>query len=316
MNIGKQIVIKKRWIELGLIIFIALIVLIGLFSGQKDGFEPVKFYNHYKAVNIGEGITFFDIFYLIVIGFISGTIGGMLGMGGGVLKVSNLHLLFGYEMIFARAVSLLSYVAISISAYFRYKKYNFILWNVVKMLIPSAILGALIGVILGNIFNERIIEIFLGLYALFSGIIVLNHIWTEPFEKEIEELPKEAINETAVSAIGMGMGFISSIIGISGGVLSTPLQESILKIPLKNAIANSVTAAIFCSFTASVLIIWTALHNGYFSISKVLLVTLCLIPGNIAGGQVGSYLTKRLSLIYIRVLFAIMAFIIGFIILV
>ena len=108
MNIGKQIVIKKRWVELGLVIFIALIVLIGLFSGQKDGFEPVKFYNHYKAVNIGEGITFFDIFYLIVIGFISGTIGGMLGMGGGVLKVSNLHLLFGYEMIFARAVSLLS----------------------------------------------------------------------------------------------------------------------------------------------------------------------------------------------------------------
>ncbi len=312
MNIGKQIVIKKRWVELGTAIFIVVIVLLALFSGQKDGFEPVKFYNHYKDVNLGGDITFLDILYLIVIGFISGPIGGMLGMGGGVLKVSNLHLLFGYEMVFARAVSLLSYVAISISAFFRYRRYNFILWNIVKFLIPSSILGALIGVILGNIFNERIIENFLGLYALFSGILVLNHIWTEPFENEIKEFPKEAINETAVSGIGIGMGFISSIIGISGGVLSTPLQESILKIPLKNAIANSVTTAIFCSFTASVLIIWTSLHSGYFSISKVFLVTLCLIPGNIAGGQVGSYLTKRLSLNYIRVLFANIAFIIGF----
>jgi len=311
MNIGKQVVIKKRWIELGTAIFIAVIVLLALFNGQRDTFESAKFYNHFNDAIVG-GITFSDILFLIILGFISGVVGGMLGMGGGVLKVSNLHLLFGYEMVFARAVSLLSYVVISISAFFRYRRYNLILWNVVKMLIPSAILGALIGVILGNYVNERLIEVLLGLYALFIGIIVLNQIWTEPFEKEIELLPKEAANETAVSSIGIGMGFISSIIGISGGVLSTPLQQSILKLPLKNSIANSVTTAIFCSFTASVLIIWTGLHSGYFSFSNVLLTTLCLTPGNIVGGQVGSYLTKRLSVNYVRILFAIMAFIIGF----
>ena len=311
MNIEKQVVIKKRWVELSTAIFIAVIVLLALFSGQRDGFESAKFYNHFNDVIVG-GITFSDILFLIMLGFISGVVGGMLGMGGGVLKVSNLHLLFGYEMVFARVVSLLSYVVISISAFFRYRRYNLILWNVVKMLIPSAILGALIGVILGNYINERLIEVFLGLYALFSGIIVLNQIWTEPYEKEIESLPKEAANETAVSGIGIGMGFISSVIGISGGVLSTPLQQSMLKLPLKNSIANSVTTAIFCSLTASVLIMWTGLHSGYFSFSKVLLTTLCLIPGNIAGGQVGSYLTKRLSVNYVRVLFAIMAFIIGF----
>ena len=311
MNIEKQVVIKKRWVELSTAIFIAVIVLLALFSGQRDGFESAKFYNHFNDVIVG-GITFSDILFLIMLGFISGVVGGMLGMGGGVLKVSNLHLLFGYEMVFARVVSLLSYVVISISAFFRYRRYNLILWNVVKMLIPSAILGALIGVILGNYVNERLIEVFLGFYALFSGIIVLNQIWTEPYEKEIESLPKEAANETVASGIGIGMGFISSIIGISGGVLSTPLQQSMLKLPLKNSIANSVTTAIFCSLTASVLIMWTGLHSGYFSFSKVLLTTLCLIPGNIVGGQVGSYLTKRLSVNYVRVLFAIMAFIIGF----
>ena len=316
MNIGKQIVIKKSWIELSTVIFIAVIILLALFSGQRDGFESAKFYNHFNDVIIGVDITYIDILYLIILGFISGVVGGMLGMGGGVLKVSNLHLLFGYEMVFARAVSLLSYVVISISAFFRYRRYNLILWNVVKMLVPSAILGALIGVILGNYFSERLIEILLGLYALFSGIVVLNQVWTKPFEKEIELLPKEAINEAAVSGIGIGMGFMSSIIGISGGVLSTPLQQSILKIPLKNSIANSVTTAIFCSFTASVLIMWTSLHSGYFTFSKVLLTTLCLIPGNIIGGQVGSYLTIRLSINYVRVSFAIVAFIIGFKILV
>ncbi len=41
-----------------------------------------------------ESVTFIEIFWLLILGFISGIIGGMLGMGGGLLKVSGLYLFF------------------------------------------------------------------------------------------------------------------------------------------------------------------------------------------------------------------------------
>ena len=237
-------------------------------------------------------------------------------MGGGVLKVVNLHFFLAFDILFARVVSLLSYTIISLSAFSRYRKYDFIVWDIVKLLIPSSILGVLLGVILGSWINKDYVEIILGIYALFAGIIVLNQILAKTTEKEIKDFSINETNVSTVSGIGVGMGFLCSIIGISGGVLSTPLQNILLKLPLKNSIANTIAAAVFCSITASTILLFIGLKNGDYLFKDVLCVTICLIPGNILGGQFGSYLTKRLQINYVRAAFAIVAFAIGFKILV
>ncbi len=108
------------------------------------------------------------------------------------------------------------------------------------------------------------------------------------------------------------MGVISSMIGISGGIVSTPMQQTILKIPIKNSIANTITAAIFCSLTASGFLLITASNAGDFLLSDVLITLIFLIPGNIIGGQLGGFFTKRLHINFVRIFFAIIAFVIGF----
>ncbi len=207
------------------------------------------------------------------------------------------------------------YFVIALSSYFVYKRHNLILWNVTKMLVPSAILGSVIGIIIGNYINKDYIEILLGIYALFTGVIVINQIWTQPIEEELTDIPVEDLNETAVSAIGVGMGAISSLIGISGGILSTPLQQSILKLPLRNSIANTITAAIFSAFVAAVFILAIGLKRGDYLLSNILFVSACLTPGSFLGAKYGSYLTHILPINAIRIVFAITAFAIGFIIL-
>ncbi|HDY88050.1 MAG TPA: sulfite exporter TauE/SafE family protein [bacterium] len=300
--------IRTELIKSAAVVFVLLIILTGLFIGQQQGQRGVA---RLEAIIFGD-ITYMEALNLLLLGFLSGAVGGMLGMGGGVLKVVNLHLFLGFDILFARIVSLISYSVISISAFVRYRKYGFILWDVVKILIPSSILGVLLGVIIGNWLYKDYVEILLGIYALIAGIIVLNQIWIKADEKEIFQLFKNKISETTASGIGIAMGIICSIIGISGGIISTPLQHTLLKLPLKNAIANTIAAAVFCSITASVILLFYGLKNRDFLLADVVLVSICLIPGNILGGQLGSYLTKVMHINHVRAAFAIVAFAIGF----
>ncbi|MBT5831919.1 MAG: sulfite exporter TauE/SafE family protein [Candidatus Latescibacteria bacterium] len=296
---------KMGWLPVTGMVFVAIIIVTGLFSGPHN-------IGPWGGWGAWSGISYEEAFLLVLLGFVSGSVGGMLGMGGGVLKVIILHLLLGFTIPFARVVSLLSYVVISLSSFMRYRKYGLVLWGMSKLLIISSILGVLIGVVIGSWINIEYVEILLGIYALCTGVIVLNQMWVNPTEEEISELDEGEVNETTVSGIGFGMGLISSLIGISGGILSTPLQQTLLKIPLKNAIANSITAAIFCSFTGSIFLLYSGVKSASFLLEDVFIVAICLVPGNILGAQFGSSLTKRLHVNYVRVTFVVVIFAIGF----
>ncbi len=298
-------------LKLSVLLLILVVILTGLFNSPTSGAGGWSATGLLHLELVGD-INAQEVLSLLLLGFLSGVVGGMLGMGGGVLKVVNLHLIMGYGIYFARIVSLMSYVAISLSAFFRYKKYRLILWDVARLLIPASIFGALVGAIIGNWINKDVVEVIVGIYALLAGIIVLNQIWAKPDEKEISKFVLKESKEGTVAGIGAAMGIISSLIGISGGIISTPLQNSLLEMPLKNSIANTITAAVFCSTFASVFLLFQGLRAGDFVFGEVMFVTICLVPGNILGAQLGGYLTNRLELNYIRAAFGIIAFVIGF----
>ena len=142
-----------------------------------------------------------------------------------------------------------------------------------------------------------------------------GHIYgrnTNPTVDVFEEKIRQLEGAQAATSAATGMGIISSLVGISGGILSTPLQQQLLRLPLKNSIANSITAAVFCSATSASLLLFVGLRTWTIPLGDVLVVSACLVPGNVAGAQLGSYLTKITNVNYIRVLFAVVAAVIGF----
>lgn len=299
------------WKKFATLLFVLSIVIAALFTGREigsNGGSEVSFFD----TMLEGGMTGWNVLSFFLIGFLAGVVGGMLGMGGGVALVEVMHLFLDFDIIFVRIVSLLSFAVISFSAFWRYRKYGLILWGVVNMLIPSSILGVLIGAIIATRINQGVLEIIVAIYALFTGVIVLNQIWSNPDEKEIYDLSQNGVNEATTSMIGVEMGFVSILTGISGGIISTPLQNSLLKLPLKNSIANTIVTAVFCSITASAILLFSGLNNGDFVLGDVVFVTTFLIPGNLLGGQVGGFLTKSLGVNYVRAAFAIIAFLIGF----
>ena len=244
---------------------------------------------------------------LILLGIGSGVLGGMLGMGGGILKVSGLLLIFGYGMYLVRAVALVTNAFVYGSAFHRYRKAGFIIPELTKLLIPSAILGVILGIIFGNHVGQTFLEKLLGLHALYVGTDMLWRMLKNKAEKVERNILQNMDNKTIVG-IGIPMGFSSGALGIGGGVLSTPLQQILLKIPLKNAIANTCYAAIFSCIFGGVMAIGYGAKNSYFNLWEPILISISIIPGAIMGGQIGSLLTKKSPVNIIRMIFTLLMY--------
>lgn len=244
---------------------------------------------------------------LVLLGVGSGILGGMLGMGGGILKVSGLLLIFGYGIYLVRAIALVTDAVVYGSASYRYRKAGFIIPELTKLLIPSAILGVILGIIFGNYVGQAFLEKLLGLHALYVGTDMLWRILTNKAEKIRWDILQN-VNEKTIVTIGTLTGFSSGALGIGGGVLSTPLQQIFLKIPLKNAIANTCHAAIFSCIFGGIIAIIHGVNNNLFTLWTHLLISISIIPGAIIGGQIGSLLTKQFPVNIVRIIFTLLMY--------
>lgn len=290
---------SETLIEFIVILLVFVLVLWAIFdiSGREPKPEPGWMQRTEDTIGL--------FFGLVLLGTGSGILGGMLGMGGGVLKVAGLLLIFGYDMYLVRGVALITNAFVYGSASHRYRKAGLMTPELTKLLIPSAILGVILGIIFGNYIGQRYLEKLLGLHALYVGT---DMVWRMLKNKAEEVKWNAPMDEKKVVGIGIPMGFSSGSLGIGGGVLSTPLQQMLLKVPLKNAIANTCYTAIFaCSF-GGIVAIGYGVHGNYFNLWKPVLVCVSIIPGAITGGQIGSLLMKHFPVNVIRVIFAILMY--------
>ncbi|MAX11333.1 MAG: hypothetical protein CL710_03240 [Chloroflexi bacterium] len=105
-----------------------------------------------------------DIFSLLItfiIGFIGGTAGGLLGIGGGTLFVPALTLIQGIEQSIAQGISLAAVIVTAMSATSRNISKNIIDKDIVMVMIVPVVIAAVIGAqIAGSLDQESLRKIF------------------------------------------------------------------------------------------------------------------------------------------------------------
>jgi hypothetical protein len=114
-----------------------------------------------------------------------------------------------------------------------------------------------------------------------------------------------------VALCGFPGGFLSAMLGISGGIVTNPLQQILARIPIKNAIANTLAKASVTVPIACLMIMAMGIRAGHFDFWTPVLVALCLIPGSIIGSQLGPALTRRMSSVAMHALFCAVALFMG-----
>ncbi|HEX6646456.1 MAG TPA: sulfite exporter TauE/SafE family protein [Nitrososphaeraceae archaeon] len=173
-----------------------------------------------------------DLFIiLVIIGFGSGILGSLIGVGGGIVMTPLLTYM-GFSPAVIASSSLIAIFATSISStltYIRKKYINY--WLGLKLALP-AIPGSIIGGFFSNFISLEYFKIYfailltvVGLYIFFKNKII---------NKTLDRTPKPLFYLILISGT-FGAGVISSFFGIGGGIIFVPILVIIYKMKMINA---------------------------------------------------------------------------------
>lgn len=174
---------------------------------------------------------------LLVLGSFTGFAAGLLGIGGGMLLVPFLTLLFTWRQYppeqivkMAIATSLATILFTSVSSVRAHHKRGAVLWPVAYVLAPGILLGSLIGAQIAG----RLPTFWLSMvFAVFVGFSAFQMLLDRK-PKPTRELPKGA----AMFGVGSVIGVISAIVGAGGGFISVPFMVW-SNVRIHNAVATS-----------------------------------------------------------------------------
>ncbi|HAL55915.1 MAG TPA: hypothetical protein DCP63_05430 [Bacteroidetes bacterium] len=192
---------------------------------------------------------------LFVGGTVTGTIGAMLGLGGGVFLVPFLVLAFDLPMHQAIATSIIAVIATSsagASINIERQTVNIRLGMVLEI---ATVTGAILGGVTANLLDGEILrKIFAGLLLIVSiamiwrlkmrnGDVILHTDGSLPGTFR-DEASDQTVAYTVkrlppVMLISLLAGNISGLLGVGGGIFKVPAMTMIAGMPIKAATATS-----------------------------------------------------------------------------
>ncbi len=296
---------------------------------------------HIGVTRIG-GFQVRDIFSLALLGLAAGLISGMMTMGGGVLHVAGMMVLFGYGMHLIRPVAYLTNVVVFGAAARRNFQAGLIEWKTVRALTPWAIVGVVAGYFLGNGMDDEAIGVMLGLFALLVVFKGLHEIFTHDESREIliktgnagdealavddiledpnDNGPAAAKGADKVDAsatqraarrqlwnviLGLPSGLFSGVLGISGGVVSVPMLRFFGAENLRTAIANSSVIVFWASLVGATLAFTHGVSTGLIEWQAPVTLAAIMIPGAYLGGILGAKLMRVLPTIFLKLFYTV-----------
>jgi uncharacterized protein len=111
----------------------------------------------------------------VILGFLGGLVGGLLGVGGGVLFVPALTIFQDQSQVQAEASSLVAIVPVAIAAVWRQRGYGNVSLRDGLLVGALSPLGVAVGVVAANEVSERALELmFAGLLLFVGGRLVVR----------------------------------------------------------------------------------------------------------------------------------------------
>jgi len=222
---------------------------------------------------------------LIAIGFVVGAIGTLIGAGGGFLLVPILLLLdpeIPSAVVTGISLAVVFFNAASGSiAYGRMGRIDYragVIFGVAA--IPGAIVGAYTTT---HIPRHAFDPIFAGLLIAASAYLMMTT------GKDWQESETRSYNVTLGIIISVGIGFISSVLGIGGGIIHVPILVKVLHFPVHIATATSHLVLSITTLVATLTHLLNGTLDGHFG------TILWISIGAIAGAQAGAKFSNQIK---------------------
>lgn len=238
-----------------------------------------------------------EYLWLIPLGFVIGAYGTLIGAGGGFVLIPILLLLYPYEspeILTSISLAVVFFNAFSGSwAYARMKRIDYrsgLLFSAAA--VPGAVLGALTTAYI----PRRLFNAIFGVLMVAVSAFLLTRPISE--KKSPRDNPNEIFNNSVHifsynPLLGVGssflVGYISSLLGIGGGIIHVPVLVYLLNFPIHIATATSHFILAVMALTGTIVHIATGtFSHGYRR-------TICLAIGVLIGAQLGAKFSNRVD---------------------
>jgi uncharacterized protein len=189
-------------------------------------------------------------------GVISGSLGALLGLGGGVFLVPFLNLVLGFPFTAAAAISLTTVIATSSSVSAGRAGKQLINMKLGMLLEVATAGGSFLGGITAQLVAQSLLQRLFGLVAAIVAVIMLTRLrrrnvildpGADPgvlggryYEDESRTTVTYRVKRLPVAvAASFLAGNVSSLLGIGGGIIKVPILNAWCGIPLRAAAATS-----------------------------------------------------------------------------
>jgi uncharacterized membrane protein YfcA len=258
----------------------------------------------------------FDLL-VFLISIVAGIFGSLLGLGGGIIIIPALTLLFKIDIRYAIGASIVSVIATSSGAAAAYVRERMTNLRVAMVLEVATTAGALTGAFAAGRLNVRWLYLIFGLVMSYSSLTMFRRRPEETIEMTRstpwadalrlhssyydERLGTEVAYRVRGTRIGLGLmylaGLVSGLLGIGSGALKVPAMDLAMRLPIK---VSTATSNFMIGVTAA------ASAGVYFIRGDIdPFIAAPAAAGVLVGSMVGARMLGRLHSSMIRAVFVV-----------
>jgi uncharacterized protein len=258
---------------------------------------------------------------LFLVSLSAGVLGSLTGLGGGVVLVPVLVLLFHVNIHYAMGASLVSVIATSSGAAAAFIREGYTNLRVGMFLEIAAVLGALSGALAAAVLSVGPIAVIFGVVLLVSAYLSLRrrdddhsdkpaHPWAvrlrmnDSYPAQGGMRPYRVYNvPSAFTLMGIA-GMLSGLLGIGSGAVKVLAMDQAMRLPYKVSTTTS-NFMIGITAAASAGVYFT---HGYIEPGLTMPVMLGVLAGSLAGARI----LNRTGSHVLRLLFSLVILGLGF----
>lgn len=257
---------------------------------------------------------------LLIFSYLAGLLGALTGLGGGVVVIPVLVLLFHINIHYAMGASLISVIATSSGTAAAYMREGYTNLRIGMFLETAAVVGAFCGALLIAVVSKTFLTILFSFVLFFSAYLTLkrqddfeqvssSHPWAAALKLNGSYPIKDGLEHYQVQNVPLGLfimgiaGVLSGLLGIGSGALKVLAMDQALRLPYKVA---TTTSNFMIGITAAVS---TGIYFAHGYINPV--ITFPVIIGVIAGSFSGAKILTKIHNRILRLIFSIVICLIG-----
>ena len=264
------------------------------------------------------------VILMFLISIVAGILGSLIGLGGGVVVVPVLTLIFHIDIRLAIGASIVSVIATSSGAAAAYGRERMTNLRAGMFLEIATTTGAITGAFLTTILPARFLFILFGVVLAYSGFAMyakrhqdrLLSVSTDRIANRLnlhgsyyDEAEKREISyKVTGTKLGLALmyvaGMVSALLGIGSGALKVPAMDLAMHLPMK---VSTATSNFMIGVTAA------ASAGVYFARGQIDPVIAAPVAAGVLGGAtVGSLMLGKIESKAIRMIFVVVLIVIAF----